>query len=215
MTPQAFGQDYKSYGRRRGMLGHFCTLRNSETGNFRSASPQRCSFGWGLRMTRLLAASTVLLTFAAIGSGGARAWCDDDCAEAAYERAEARAYAREEADEDGYEADDRRRTLRSVRAPAERKADRAAPKGASSARRLAQPQSPDRPRPEAPRPAQAMPPRGKVANESSSIVTWPSAAFSTRLAEESGTERRVSNGPPVGCKTYFPTVGMTLTVRCD
>jgi hypothetical protein len=53
-------------------------------------------------------------------------------------------------------------------------------------------------------------PRTKVAKENSSIST---ESGSDRVAEEDTFERRPAKA--VGCKKYFASVGMTLSVPCE
>lgn len=146
----------------------------------------------------------------------ANAWCDEDCAyeahEAAYERASEREYAIEEAVEEGYVPDRRRgeRAYRSDRSGSRgRSFSQAEPRGAEAAKRAAEPQPRSAPSADQPRT------RIKVATENSSIATGIATGTGTsRIAEDdSGTQAHVQR--EVGCKTFFASVGMTLSVPCD
>lgn len=154
-------------------------------------------------MTKLTAVRAAICCLSLACVPEAQAWCDEDCAyeahEAAYERAVELQGAREDGDDEGYAIQDRR-ALRSQRS--EKSAEPSAP---PTQRRVAAPRSEPTPAVEKPRP----PPRSKVAIESSSIATG-----ATKVAEDDSGGREVVRRD-VGCKTFFPSVGMTLSVRCD
>jgi hypothetical protein len=159
-------------------------------------------------MLRLLAASTVtLLTFTAAVTPGAKA-CDEYCAydrqEAAYERAYEREAAREEAAEEGYYG---RRSSESSGASRRRAAQRSAP-------RQQQPEQVAEPKPSTPAQSEPRTVRTKVAKENSSIATGSKEiAADDASYEDAPRERKPSRS--TGCKSYFPSVGMTLSVPCD
>jgi hypothetical protein len=151
-------------------------------------------------------------TFIAIGSfsPGAHA-CDEDCAyeaqEAAHERAYEREAAREEAAEEGYYSGSRRsgspsasRRKQAVQAQAKRSSEPPA-----AERQTVEPKPDPTPR------TQTGSPRIKVAKENSSISTG-SGADRRDVAED---DSYVRPAKAIGCKTYLPSVGMTLSVPCD
>lgn len=153
-------------------------------------------------MNKLLPLSATLMIFGSLPISAALAWCDDDCVIEAHEAAYERAAAREEAEEEGYvvEQQPRHRPRRDEPRQAEQTYARTRQ---SAAKR-------DDDQPVARRPADSSSqPRATAKIENSSIAT-----SGTRLAEgtddRSGTAHR-----EVGCKTFFPTVGMTLSVPCD
>lgn len=165
-------------------------------------------------MMKLLAASAALFTIAVAGSQPARAWCDEDCAyemhEAAQESAYERAAAREEAQEEGsrYRGSDRdeQRAMRARMQQSERDA-----RDTSSEAKRSRQKSVSEPRVE-PEPApstRAQSARSKVATENSSITSG-----STQLADDNSFGRATSRRD-LGCKTFFPATGMTLSVPCD
>lgn len=145
----------------------------------------------------------VALSVAAIPSSHA---CDEDCVyeaqEAAYERAYEREAAREEAEEEGYYSGSRRSSSRSARRR-EQATDARAPQAAK--RRTAEPKPDPTPRTQTP------PPRIKVANENSSIST----AFESGGRDVAEDESYAQSAKGIGCKSYLPAVGMTLSVPCD
>ncbi len=67
------------------------------------------------------------------------------------------------------------------------------------------------PKPSSPAQSQPRTVRTKVANESSSIATGSSEVASDDLYEDA-RPRKASRA--TGCKSYFPSVGMTLSVPC-
>jgi pyruvate/2-oxoglutarate dehydrogenase complex dihydrolipoamide acyltransferase (E2) component len=155
-------------------------------------------------MIRLPAATAaILLAFTFVSSPGARA-CDEDCyyeaQEAAYERDYERASAREEAAEEGYDPSEGRSSSRSSRRA---KPDRAVAKQAAPTKNGAEP----KPSTPAQSPASAST-RTKVAAEPSSITSG-----SNDVAVDDRQEPRPAKAE--GCKSYFPSVGMTLSVPCD
>jgi hypothetical protein len=168
----------------------------------------------GTMMTKLPAvgaAATILLTL--LCAPDARAYCDEDCAyevhEAAEERASEHAYAREEAAEEGYVRDDRRserapqrEPQRDKRAARVKESETPAARQVPSVKRVAEPQ----PEPQTPAPEQRKSAPKSVASENSSI-----ASETTQIAEDDTSGRKRE----VGCKTFFPSVGMTLSVPCD
>jgi hypothetical protein len=159
-------------------------------------------------MNKLLAAgAAACLAFTCLPGSGAIA-CDEDCAyemqEAAYERAE----AREEAAEEGYYPSQSRGDSRSMRRreqAAGKSAQRRARKSAAGESSVTEPKSEPDPEPK----TLTRSKRGTaVVNENSSISNG-----SSRFAEDDTVERVSTK--PVGCKTYFPSVGMTISVPCD
>jgi hypothetical protein len=159
-------------------------------------------------MLRLLAATAVtLLTLTAAATPGAKA-CDEDCAyerhEAAYERAYERESAREEAAEEGYYS----RGSSGSSGASRRRAQRAAPRQQQPEQTVAEPQLST--------PAQSEPRtvRTKVAKENSSVATGSHEVAADDVNhEDTPRERKTSRS--TGCKSYFPSVGMTLSVPCD
>lgn len=155
-------------------------------------------------MIKLPAAGAAALLLCLLGISDARAWCDEDCAyeahEAAYERAAEREYAREEAEEEGYATGGNRgdRSSRSARRNSDGRADQRSP---PAAKRVAEP----KPVP----PVDKRPAATKVATENSSIATG-----NTLIAVDDSLARGPSQRE-LGCKTFFPSVGMTLSVPCD
>jgi len=135
--------------------------------------------------------------------------CDEDCAyeahEAAYERAEERSSAREEAAEEGYSYGGRR----SSGFPSRR--EQAAARAAQAQKAAAQSSESRRaePKPDPAPSTQTRSPRTKVAKENSSISTENG---SKRLAEDDSYQRPAK---AVGCKKYFASAGMTLSVPCE
>ena len=161
-------------------------------------------------MLRLLAATAVtLLTLTAAATPGAKA-CDEDCAyerhEAAYERAYEREAAREEAAEEGYYS---RGSSGSSGASRRRAAaQRAAPRQQQLEQTVAEP------KPSTPAQSEPRTVRTKVAKENSSVATGSrDVAADDGSYEDTPRERKTSR--PTGCKSYFPSVGMTLSVPCD
>ncbi len=143
--------------------------------------------------------------------------CDEDCAyemrEAAYEQAYDHAEARAEAAEEGYSLP-----------RSERGASRSAGRRESAGRGAAVPEEPRKPaqtraesrvaEQRSETPTRSEPQRQSkgakgVLNENSSI-----ASGSRSFAEDDTYDRPVSR-KAVGCKTYFPSVGMTVSVPCD
>jgi hypothetical protein len=160
-------------------------------------------------MLRLLAATSVtLLTFTAAVTPGARA-CDEYCAydrqEAAYERAYERESAREEAAEEGYY---RRESSGSSGAARRRAAAQ------RSAPRQQQPEQVAEPKPSTPAQTEPRTSRTKVAKENSSIATGSREIAADDASYEDAPRER-KTGRSTGCKSYFPSVGMTLSVPCD
>lgn len=159
-------------------------------------------------MIKLLAASAAaFITLTAAVAPGASA-CDEDCAyeahEAAYERAYERGSAREEAEEGYYSSGGRRSGSASRRERAALAAQAEKSAASSSASRRAEPKPVD------PAPStESRTPRTKVAKENSSVST---ESGSDRIAEDT-FERRPAKA--VGCKKYFASVGMTLSVPCE
>lgn len=157
-------------------------------------------------MIKLLAAcAAAFITLTAAVAPGASA-CDEDCAyeahEAAYERAYERGSAREEAAEESYYSSGGRRSGSASRRERAARAEKSA--AWSSASRRAEPKPVD------PAPStESRTPRTKVAKENSSVSTEPG---SDRIAEDT-FERRPAKA--VGCKEYFASVGMTLSVPCE
>jgi hypothetical protein len=154
------------------------------------------------------AAAFIILTAAIAPTASA---CDEDCAyeaqEAAYEQAYERAAAREEAAEEGYSSyEGRRSSGGSSRRGQAARAGRAEKSAASSSEsRRAEPKPVD-PEPR----TQSRTPRTKVADENSSISTESELG---RIAEDDTYQRRPAKA--VGCKKYFASVGMTLSVPCE
>lgn len=155
--------------------------------------------------TLTVAASTLIALSAAFGPGAHA--CDEDCAyeaqEAAYERAYEREAAREEAAEEGYYSGSRSGSARRRGQAAQARAAKRSSEPLAAERQTAEPKPDPTPRTQTPSP------RIKVAKENSSI----SAGSGQREVAEDD-----SYVPPVkaiGCKTYLPSVGMTLSVPCD
>lgn len=159
-------------------------------------------------MIKLLAASAAAFITLTAAVAPVASACDEDCAyeahEAAYDRAYERASAREEAAEEGYFSSGGRRSSGS--ASRREQAARAEKSAASSSEsRRAEPKPAD------PAPStQSRTPRTKLAKENSSIST---ESGSGGIAEEDTFERRPAKA--VGCKKYFASVGMTLSVPCE
>jgi leucyl aminopeptidase (aminopeptidase T) len=135
--------------------------------------------------------------------------CDEDCAyeahEATYERAEERASVREEAAEEGYYSAGRRSSGSSSRR------EQAAARAAQAQKAAAQSSESRRaePKPDPAPSTQTRSPRTKVAKENSSISTENG---SNRVAEDDSYQRPAK---AVGCKKYFASAGMTLSVPCE
>jgi hypothetical protein len=171
-------------------------------------------------MNKLTVASAASLLLAALATGSpVRAYCDEDCAyerqEAAYERAYERAHGYDEDEGEGYSrpsgggAQRRARKAPQAERPAELKSAAGA-RSQSKARVTEDEQSAE------PAPAKRSSARsrsGSVMSENSSIVVR-SRELGREFAEDD-TETRRPSTRAVGCKTYFPSVGMTLSVRCD
>ena len=160
-------------------------------------------------MLRLLAATTfTLLTLAAVTPGATA--CDEDCAyerhEAAYERAYERESAREEAAEEGYY--NRGSSGYSGASRRRAAAQRAAPRQQEPEQTVAEP------KPSTPAQSEPRTVRTKVAKESSSIATGSREIAADDVSSDDALrERKTSRS--TGCKSYFPSVGMTLSVPCD
>jgi hypothetical protein len=158
-------------------------------------------------MLRLLAATAVtLLTLAAAATPGAKA-CDEDCAyerhEAAYERAYERESAREEAAEEGYYS----RGSSGSSGASRRRAQRATPRQQQPEQTVAEP------KPSTPAQSEPRTVRTKVAKENSSVATGSrDVATDYVIFEDTPRERKAARS--TGCKSYFPSVGMTLSVPC-
>lgn len=158
-------------------------------------------------MIRLPAATAAAIVLGLLGCPGAQAWCDEDCAyeahEAAYERATEREYAREEAGEDGYVIE-RSRSSRGERRAA-RNTDYSRPdqRNGAAMKRVAGPRAEPPPSVETSRGPT------KVATENSTIATG-----TTRIAEDDSSGQETPRRE-VGCKTFFPSAGMTMSVPCD
>ena len=149
-------------------------------------------------MNKRLILSATLIIFGPMSMSSASAWCDEDCAYEAHEEAYERAAAREEAEEAGYII------ARPTRRRQHRDDNQAyASKSPTSPKRGNEQQVARRSGGSSVRTGTA------AASENSSIATGL-----TRVAgggdNPSGQPRR-----EVGCKTFFPTVGMTLSVPCD
>jgi hypothetical protein len=159
-------------------------------------------------MLRLLAATAAtFLTLAAAATPGAKA-CDEDCAyerhEAAYERAYERESAREEAAEEGYY----NRGSSGSSGTSRRRAQRAATRQQQPEQTVAEP------KPSTPAQSEPRTVRTKVAKENSSVTTGSSEVAADDVTfEDTPRERKASRS--TGCKSYFPSVGMTLSVPCD
>jgi len=158
-------------------------------------------------MIKLISAAAAALALCVIASPDARAWCDEDCAyeaqEAAYERAAEREYAREEAEEDGYgpaggHRVSRSRDLSGSSARSREPARSAARRGAE-APRLSEP--------DAPRSTPVRRGERQIARENSSIATG-----NAQVAADDSFDQPLRR--EVGCKSFFPSVGMTLSVSC-
>ena len=160
-------------------------------------------------MLRLLAATALtLLTLTAAATPGAKA-CDEDCAyerqEAAYERAYEREAAREEAAEEGYYT---RGSSGYSGASRRRAAAQRAPRKQQPVQAVAEPK-PSTPAQSEPRTVPT-----KVAKENSSVATGSRDVAADDVSyEDTPRERKTSRS--TGCKSYFPSVGMTLSVPCD
>ena len=160
-------------------------------------------------MLRLLATTTVtLLTLTAAATPGAKA-CDEDCAyerhEAAYERHYERETAREEAAEEGYYS---RGSSGSSGAARRRAAAQRAPRQQQPEQSIAEP------KPSTPAQSEPRTVRTKVAKENSSVATGSRDLAADDVGyEDTPRERKTSRS--TGCKSYFPSVGMTLSVPCD
>jgi hypothetical protein len=101
----------------------------------------------------------------------------------------------------GYYRSYRKRSYRSVRRSVKRKVHVASKPAASSV-------SVAKAEPETEAKA-----KSEVAqNENSSIATVSDKVAETETAK---TEKKVAVAKDVGCKQFFPSVGMTLTVSCD
>jgi hypothetical protein len=161
-------------------------------------------------MLRLLAATAVtLLTLTAAVTPGAKA-CDEDCSyerqEAAYERHYERESAREEAAEEGYY--NRGSSGYSGASRRRAAAQRSAPREAPAEPTIAEP------KPSTPAQSEPRTVRTKVAKENSSVATGSrDVAADDSNYEDAPRERKTSRS--TGCKSYFPSVGMTLSVPCD
>lgn len=167
-----------------------------------------------MKLSATSAAALLLATI--LASPAAHAYCDEDCAyerhEAAYERAEERQSAQEEYE--GYG-----RQSRGFSQPSGRSARRAPQPEPQESKSSSQSESKTRKAVREDEPSSESKPTvttrsqrlrdGDVANENSSIVGGTS-----RVAEDDTQEPRPAKRT-VGCKTYFPSVGMTLSVRCD
>lgn len=170
-------------------------------------------------MIKLPAACAAILFLGLAASPSAYAYCDEDCAAVHEEAAYEHAAAREEAAEEGYAIDPRRGEREAAmerQAMREREARREAQSRKEQSRQEARRSIPARRGAEEPEPVRQPAPstekqaRTKVATENSSIAS----GASTRMAEDDGSDRP----PPrreVGCKTFFPSAGMTLSVPCD
>jgi len=154
-------------------------------------------------MTKLLAvsAATVLALTTLLGSGsGARAGCDEDCQYELQESAYERAYDRDdERDDDEYERSERRHFYQPARS-------REQPTVGAEAKRSIRPVAVASPDPE-PQPPAA---RKISETENSSIATGDD-----EVAEPSAAERKVATAKDVGCKKFFASAGMTLSVPCE
>jgi hypothetical protein len=160
-------------------------------------------------MLKLFVATITLLTLSAVVTPGAKA-CDEDCAyehqEAAYERHYERESAREEAAEEGYY--NRGSSGNSGASRRRAAAQRAAPREAPAERTVAEPK-PSNPAQSEPRTV-----RTKVAKENSSVATGSrDIAADDGSLDDAPRERKTSRS--TSCKSYFPSVGMTLSVPCD
>jgi hypothetical protein len=170
-------------------------------------------------MIKLSAASAAMLLLCLAGSPSAYAYCDEDCAAAHEEAAYEHATAREEAAEEGYgryPRQDERAAAMERQAMREREASREASKRREqsreearrlNAKRVAEPDP--APKSEPAPSSEKQRPRSKVASENSSITIG-----TTQIAEDN-TPAGVPSRREVGCKTFFPSAGMTLSVPCD
>lgn len=167
-------------------------------------------------MIKLLAISTAACLAGICLFGPGALACDEDCAEemheAAYERAYEHTEAREEAAEEGYVVTGGGRGASrsdSRREQATRGETRKAPPARTESR-VAEPKPDSAPQPEPQPRSKRDTGRGRaIVDENSSISTGDS-----RYASDDSYERPASV-KPVGCKTYFPSVGMTVSVPCD
>jgi flagellar biosynthesis/type III secretory pathway protein FliH len=157
--------------------------------------------------TLTVAASTFVALSAAFGPAAHA--CDEDCAyeaqEAAYERAYEREAAREEAAEEGYDSGSRSGSARRRGQAAQGRTAKRSSVPLAAERQTAEPKPDPTPRTQTPTP------RIKVAKENSSISTG-SGADRREVAED---DSYVQPAKTIGCKTYLPSVGMTLSVPCD
>ena len=156
-------------------------------------------------MTKLLAviAATVLALTALLGSGsGARAGCDEDCQYEAQENAYERAYERDdERDDDEYERSGRRHFYQPV-------SRREQPTVRAEAKRPVRPVAVATPEPQ-PQPRTA---REIAETENSSITTADDGAPE---ADTTGSQKKVAEAKDGGCKKFFASAGMTLSVPCE
>lgn len=153
-------------------------------------------------MNKLLPLSAALVIFSSSPMSAALAWCDEDCVIEAHEAAYERAAAREEAEEEGYVIE--RQTHQRPRQGERRQVEQ------TYARSRPSPAKRNDEQPAARQPADSSSqPRATAKSENSSIATG-----GTRLAE-GNDDRSEPAHREVGCKTFFPTVGMTLSVPCD
>lgn len=161
--------------------------------------------------------AAALLLASLFASPVAYAYCDEDCAyerqEAAYERAYERASGSE--DDEGYGRQSRGgysqpsgRSARRAPQPEPPAETKSSSQSSSKSRKTAREDEPSGSKPTVTTRSQRLR-DGDVANENSSIV-----GGSSQVAEDDTQEPRPAKRA-VGCKTYFPSVGMTLSVRCD
>lgn len=163
-------------------------------------------------MIKLSATSAAALLLATIFAGPAHAYCDEDCAyerqEAAYERAYERSY---QEDDEGYGRPSRgasRSFRRSKTARAEPQSEPRAAKSKSRTKTAGDDDTADEPKSAKRTKLGAR--NGAVKNENSSI-----AEGSTRLAEDDGEPVPRKSNKALGCRSYLPSVGQTVSVPCD
>jgi len=169
-------------------------------------------------MLRLMATSAVLALCCAACCTPVYAACDEDCAyeaeEAAYARSSAREEAREEAEEEGYAASRRSQPVQAAQPSTKRERTERTPEMRKPSPKLSRAPVSREQAPSAPAAAPAPPasPRpGRIASENSSIAGGDMQVAADETADDNPPPAR----RPVGCKTYFPSVGLTVSVSCD
>ena len=132
----------------------------------------------------------LLLAISAIGAGNAAAGCDD-CygSHDAYEREYEREYQREMAEEYGYTEHRGGRAEREPRRRQTQQQAKAQPKRTLDAKQAS--------------------PGTRANSEHSSIATTDGSRTTTRSSD------RIADVRDLGCKSFFPSVGMTLSVPCE